>query len=435
MPARALSILFAFVALGGDDPVLNAPDMEHDGEPIEGKQQEGEAGRAGRGEKGEGDGHGSADQHEKRSHRFVPFIDVTQSGNDAEHNGYGVARFALDRFGVGARPIAVIAGLRLLGQKVSAIRARHLVRLIFRNLGRWCVSVFHVIDSTATKSQRVTASSSKLPESSRVHWKSRAKRAAPRQTDAMTLLRRIVAHTDRYLRVTDFEDSANALNGLQVENSGRVTRIGAAVDASTRVLREAISQKLDLLIVHHGLFWAGLQPVTGVLRGQLRLAFEHDLAIYSAHLPLDAHPKVGNNAQLAAALGLTATKPFLEYKGAPIGLRAKAPGSREQLVHQLEKSLGGPVKVFAFGPKKPGRIGVVTGAAGSEIHRVAGEGIDTFITGEAPHWAAVAAEELELNLLLGGHYATETFGVKALARHLSKKFSVPWKFIDIPTGL
>ena len=251
----------------------------------------------------------------------------------------------------------------------------------------------------------------------------------------MTLLCKIVAYTDKYLHLADFEDSPNALNGLQVENSGRVTRIGAAVDASTQVLREAISQKLDLLIVHHGLFWSGLHPVSGPLHRQLRLAFEHDIAIYSAHLPLDAHPKVGNNALLAAALGLTGAKPFLEYKGVPIGLRARGSGSCQQLVQQLKESLGGPVKVFASGPKRPKRIAVVTGAAGSEIHRVAAEGIDTFITGEAPHWAAIAAAELEVNLLLGGHYATETFGVKALARLLSKKFSVPWTFINIPTGL
>ena len=251
----------------------------------------------------------------------------------------------------------------------------------------------------------------------------------------MTLLKRLVAYTDRYLRVADFEDSPNALNGLQVENSGRITRIGAAVDASTRVLRQAVADKIDLLVVHHGLFWAGLQPVSGALGRQLRLAFQHDLAVYSAHLPLDAHPKVGNNAQLAVDLGLTGAKPFLKYNGVPIGLRAKRAGSREDLVRRLEKSLGGTVKVFPYGPKKPGRIGIVTGGAGSEIHRVAAEGVDTFITGEAPHWAAVAAAELELNLLLGGHYATETFGVKALARHLSKKFSLPWKFIDIPTGL
>jgi putative NIF3 family GTP cyclohydrolase 1 type 2 len=108
---------------------------------------------------------------------------------------------------------------------------------------------------------------------------------------------------------------------------------------------------------------------------------------------------------------------------------------RDELVRKLRKALNGPVKFFNFGPKQIRTVGVVTGAAGSEIYRVAEENIDTFITGEAPHWAAVAAEELGLNLLLGGHYATEVFGVKALAAHLSKRFRVPWEFIDCPTGL
>ena len=245
----------------------------------------------------------------------------------------------------------------------------------------------------------------------------------------------MVSHIDKYLRIAEIEDSDHALNGLQVENSGRVTRIGAAVDASTRVLREAASNKVDFLVVHHGLFWAGLQPITAVLQRQVRLAFEHDMAVYSAHLPLDGHPKVGNNAQLAASIGLTSCKPFLEHKGQYIGLKARGSGSRESLVMALRKALGGPVQAFRFGPKAPLRMAIVTGAAGSQIHRVAEAKIDTFITGEAPHWAAVAAEELEMNLLLGGHYATETFGVKALAAHLSKKFSVPWTFIDCPTGL
>ena len=251
----------------------------------------------------------------------------------------------------------------------------------------------------------------------------------------MLRLEKVVDYSDRYLRVSAMGDSDYALNGLQVENSGRVTRIGAAVDASTRVLRLAVARKVDLLVVHHGLFWAGLQPVTGALRRQLKIAFDHDLALYSAHLPLDAHPKVGNNALLAAALGLKSHTPFLEYKGHPIGLKARGSSTRERLVQKLEKALDGPVKAFLFGPKAPRTIAVVTGAAGSEIHRVGDAGIDTLITGEAPHWAAVAAEERGMNLLLGGHYATETYGVKALAAHLSRKFSVPWTFIDCPTGL
>jgi dinuclear metal center YbgI/SA1388 family protein len=263
----------------------------------------------------------------------------------------------------------------------------------------------------------------------------RAKRGSLSQNTPMQTLSTIVAYADKYLRIGKIPDYDHALNGLQVENSGRVSRMAAAVDASTQVLREAAAKKADLLIVHHGLFWAGSQPVTGPFHRQLDIAFEHDIAVYSAHLPLDAHPKIGNNALLATSIGLKSHKPFLEYKGSCFGLEARGSGSRQQLVKKLERSLGGPVKAFNFGPENPRRIAIVTGGAGSEIHRVAEAGIDTFITGEAPHWAAVAAAELEMNLLLGGHYATETFGVKALAAHLAGRFDLPWQFIDAPTGL
>ena len=251
----------------------------------------------------------------------------------------------------------------------------------------------------------------------------------------MVSLSDIVSYTDEFLRIREIGDWDNALNGLQIENSGRVTQIGAAVDVSTRILTEAAKKNVDLLIVHHGLFWPGLQPVTSALRRQLQLAFEKDIALYSAHLPLDVHPKVGNNAHLIAALGLKSAEPFLEEKGQPVGLKARASMPCSDLVRKLRKALGGSIKSFNFGPKRTRVIGVVTGGAGSEIYRVAQEKVDTFITGEAPHWATVAAEELGMNLLLGGHYATEVFGVKALAAHLSKRFRIPWEFIDCPTGL
>src|ERR1700751_5202728 len=137
----------------------------------------------------------------------------------------------------------------------------------------------------------------------------------------MPSLSEIVSYTDDFLRIRDVGDWDNALNGLQIENSGRVTRLGAAVDVSTRVLTQAATKKVDLLIVHHGLFWAGLQPVRSALRRKLQIAFENDIALYSAHLPLDIHPKVGNNAQLVAALGLRSAQPFLEEKGQPVGLK------------------------------------------------------------------------------------------------------------------
>ena len=261
----------------------------------------------------------------------------------------------------------------------------------------------------------------------------------------MASLAEIVRYTDRFLRIAEIGDWDNALNGLQVENSGRVTKIGAAVDASTRALSEAAREDVDVLIVHHGLFWSGLRPVRGIWRRQLQIAFENDIALYSAHLPLDLHPQVGNNAQLARALRLKSTTRFFEEKGELVGVKSSASISRDQLLRRLEKSLGSPVKAFNFGPPKTKVIAIITGAAGGEIHHVAADNtrlrqgsggqVDTFITGEAPHWAAVAAEELGINLLLGGHYATETFGVKALAAHLSKRFRVPWTFIDCPTGL
>ncbi len=168
----------------------------------------------------------------------------------------------------------------------------------------------------------------------------------------MSSLSRIVQYTDRYLRIREIGDWENALNGLQIENAGRVTKIGAAVDISTRVLTAAAKQDVDLLLVHHGLFWPGLQTVTGAFHRQLKLALENRIAVYSAHLPLDVHPIVGNNAQLAATLGLRSTTPFLEEKGQLIGLKARTSVSRDELVRKLEKSLGGKIRAFKFGPKK-----------------------------------------------------------------------------------
>jgi len=245
----------------------------------------------------------------------------------------------------------------------------------------------------------------------------------------------MVRYADEVLRVTEIEDYPNALNGLQIENSGEVTKIGAAVDASGHTIQTAVQREIDLLVVHHGLFWPGLQPVTGPHYRALKLALAYNLALYSAHLPLDLHPKIGNNVLLASALGFEKTEPFLEMKGEPIGRKVEATVRRDDLIGKLEESLGGSVRCVGTGPMETKVIGIVTGGAGGEIYVASREGIDTYITGEAPHWAAVAAEELGINLFLGGHYATETFGVKALAAELSAQFEVPWEFLDHPTGL
>ena len=251
----------------------------------------------------------------------------------------------------------------------------------------------------------------------------------------MPTLRTITEHLDRTLNVKSVADWSHALNGLQVENSGAIHKIGAAVDACEAVIREAVERKLDFLVVHHGLFWGGLQPVTGALHRKLRLAIEGNLAIYSAHLPLDLHPVFGNNPLLCKALGFKKTAPFFFEKGQFIGLQSSVAIARDDLQARLEKVLGGPVKLAPGGPQKIKRIGVVTGGAGAEVARAAAEGVDTFITGEGPHHSYTLAEEYGVNLFYGGHYATETFGVKALAADLSRRYRLPWEFIDHPTGL
>jgi dinuclear metal center YbgI/SA1388 family protein len=252
---------------------------------------------------------------------------------------------------------------------------------------------------------------------------------------AAVRLSSLVAHCDNLLRTPEIQDYDAAFNGLQVENRGGVTRIAAAVDASVSTVRMAIAVRADLLLAHHGLFWTNRQPWTGVNYDLMRLLLENDLAVYSSHLPLDAHPKLGNNAQLCGALGLKNLQPFFTTKGQQLGLAATTNISRRTLVQKLENAVGGRVIVLPGGPETCRRVGVVTGGAGAELKVAASEGVDTFITGEGPHWTYALAEEVGINVLYAGHYATETFGVKALAAHLSKKFGVPWVFIDHPTGL
>lgn len=246
----------------------------------------------------------------------------------------------------------------------------------------------------------------------------------------------IIRYADTELRTAEIGDWSNALNGLQVENSGKVTRIAAAVDACEATIRRAVELGADLLVVHHGLFWGGLLPITGANARKLRLCWEGDLAIYSAHLPLDAHPVLGNNILLAQALGLQDTEFFLPLKGTPCAVRGTLSLPREELRKRLSQAVGGgPVHLAPGGPQTTAKVAVVTGGGGSEAAAARAAGIDTLITGEGPHHTYTLAEELGLNLFYAGHYATETFGVKALAAHLSDRFVIPWEFIDHPTGL
>lgn len=248
-------------------------------------------------------------------------------------------------------------------------------------------------------------------------------------------LHAVVSYCDRLLRIAEVKDFERACNGLQVENRGTVTRIAAAVDASAATVRLAIAAQADLLLVHHGLFWNPAHPWTGKKYQLIRLLLDHDLAVYSSHLPLDVHPRLGNNVRLSTSLGLKGLKPFFFDHGEYLGFRSETKITRQALADRLLKATGTRPLVIPGGPEICRRIGVVTGGAGSELKIAAHEGVDTFVTGEGPHWTFALAEEFGLNVLYGGHYATETFGVKALASHLSKRFKVPWLFLDHPTGL
>jgi dinuclear metal center YbgI/SA1388 family protein len=245
----------------------------------------------------------------------------------------------------------------------------------------------------------------------------------------------IVAYCERILNTTAFQDWDGAVNGLQAENRGRVHRIAAAVDGTLTTARLAVKAGADLLLVHHGLFWNPTHPWTGRRYELLRELLDHDLAVYSSHLPLDAHPRLGNSARLARSLGLGRLQPFFEAKGRTIGFRSNARLDREELGRRLAQATGAPPRLLPGGPSLCRAIGVVTGGAGAELRDAARAGIDTFITGEGPHWTYALAEDLGINAFYAGHYATETFGVRALAEDLSRKFRVPWVFLDHPTGL
>ncbi len=248
-------------------------------------------------------------------------------------------------------------------------------------------------------------------------------------------LHELVRYLDDYLRTAAVPDYAAALNGLQVENSGRVTRVAVAVDAAQATIEGAVRAGADLLLVHHGLFWDGNVPVTGRRYRRLSTLLQADVAVYASHLPLDAHPEVGNNAVLARELGIEIEGSFGDYQGLPLGVWGTLDLPRDALSARLDETLGGRVKLVPGGPERVRRVGVITGGAGGETAAACAAGLDAFVTGEGAHHHFFDAVEGGINLFFGGHYATEVWGVRALARHLEERFGLPWIFIDHPTGL
>jgi dinuclear metal center YbgI/SA1388 family protein len=252
----------------------------------------------------------------------------------------------------------------------------------------------------------------------------------------------IAAHFDALLATEGTPDYPNAVNGLQVANRGRpVTQIAAAVDASTRTIEDAATAGANLLIVHHGLFWSGLQPIRAAAYTRLRTLLDHDIAVYSAHLPLDRHPTLGNNALLARALDLAPSGGFARFQSIDIGVRGETDRPTAGLVAAADTFAArwkGRARASAFEPDRITRRWAICTGAGADAATLAeaeAAGIDTLIVGEGPHWTAVQAPDRGLVIIYAGHYATETLGVQALASEASATFGIPWTFIDAPTGL
>lgn len=249
-------------------------------------------------------------------------------------------------------------------------------------------------------------------------------------------LSELVAYLDEYLDVAGFHDYPGAHNGLQVENGGTVRLIAACTDACQATIDAAAERGADLMIVHHGLFWgAGITPLTDRAYRRVKGLLDHGIALYSAHIPLDAHPEVGNNAELARRLGLRDPQRFGEFEGCAIGFKGTLDVTRDELARHLRETLGPEPFVVPAGPQRTAAVGIVTGGAGSLIQQAVDAGLDTFITGEGSHHTYFDAQEWGINVFYAGHYATETLGVRALAAHVSEKFGVAWEFIDHPTGM
>jgi dinuclear metal center YbgI/SA1388 family protein len=254
-------------------------------------------------------------------------------------------------------------------------------------------------------------------------------------------LERISAHLDALLATATVPDYPGALNGVQVEHAGPVTRCAVAVDASLRTIEGAVAHGANLLIVHHGLFWGGAQPVTGRVYRRMRTLMQHDVAVYSSHLPLDLHPTLGNNHLLARALGLVPAGGFARSQGIHVGVLGDADVETATLVtslHAIAREHGGSLTTVGVEPgRRTRRWAICTGAGASSdtLREAAAAGVDTLIVGEGPHHTGVDGPELGIAILYAGHYATETFGVRALGAELERAFGLPWSWIAAPTGL
>jgi len=241
-----------------------------------------------------------------------------------------------------------------------------------------------------------------------------------------------------FLDIDGFAGSDDSLNGIQVDNDGGgIGKIAFAVDAGLETIERAAAAGAGMLFVHHGLFWGKALPVRGNHRRRVKALLDANICLYAVHLPLDQHPTMGNNAEIARLLGLESVEPFGGYHGKKIGYKGRflRPATVEQAAGMIAFENRPPLGVYPFGKKENETCAVVSGGAAWNATEAMAEGVDLFVTGEMVH--AVYNECLEggLNMIAGGHYSTEVWGVRAVMRHCAAELHVDAEFIDVPTGL
>ena len=248
-------------------------------------------------------------------------------------------------------------------------------------------------------------------------------------------LRELVSFLNTELKLSEFPKDESA-NGLQVEGRKTVHAVGMAVDACAYVFQKAAEKKIDFLIVHHGLVWGGIRSIQGVMKQRIKALLDADISLYACHLPLDWHPEYGNNAQLLRALRIKKMGEFGEYHGKTIGYWGRLTNelSLNDFSSRIDRTLHTKTTTISFN-KKVKNVGIVSGGGWSAIYDAEKTGIDTLLVGEPSHSAYTLAEEMKVNLVFAGHYATETLGVKAVGAMLKKKFGLETEFMDHPTGL
>lgn len=251
----------------------------------------------------------------------------------------------------------------------------------------------------------------------------------------MTTTTELVKFCDQRTNQKNIPDFKGSHNGLQIANDGTVAKIGAAVDAGFAPFDQAVRAEVDFLIVHHGLFWIPPIPITGKAYEKTKLCIESNLAVYGSHLPLDCHPEIGNNRLLADKLELSPEATFLPYEGVDIGLVATCSYNLKELRERLSALFPKGFHSMEFGSKNPEKIAILTGSGQSAVDQILSAGADTLVTGELKQHHFNLAQELGINLYTCGHYATETFGVDALAQEVANTFDLPYEFIDMECPL